>query len=84
MIEKRKVFILKLLMPLALSLPVITPAQAHGGGGVELHSPVAPWMAALIYMQLGMVPVIGIWLAREALVAWLPSRRGPITKGCER
>ena len=72
----RKIWVhLTLLAALGLSLGLAPPAHAHGGIGDHLHGPAARWMIELIYLQLLMIPVVGIWLTREAIAAWWPRRR---------
>ncbi len=46
-------------------------ANAHGGEGDELSGPAPAWMIGLIYVQLFMIPVVGLWLVRQAFNAWL-------------
>ncbi|MDX1665075.1 MAG: hypothetical protein R3272_14885, partial [Candidatus Promineifilaceae bacterium] len=62
-----------LLLTLALALLVAAPVAAHGGGDGE---PAAPLIVALIYLQLLLIPGVGMWLGREAVDAWRPRRRG--------
>lgn len=74
MANQGKWFISAFLILLVLSLLVISPVYAHGGEGEELHGPPAPWVIALTYIQLLSLPVVGLWLAREAFAAWRPQR----------
>jgi hypothetical protein len=46
-------------------------ASAHGGEGDELNGSAPAWMTGLIYTQLFMIPVVGLWLVRQTLNAWL-------------
>lgn len=46
-------------------------ASAHGGEGDELYGPAPAWMIGLIYIQLFMIPVVGLWLVRQTFYAWL-------------
>lgn len=67
---------LAVILVLVLSLFFVGLVSAHGGTGEDLHGPAPAWMIALIYVQLIMIPLIGVWLIREALSAWLsPARR---------
>lgn len=70
----QRLLLLALMLALLLSLSLALPAQAHGGPGEQLPGPAGPWLASLIYIQLAMLPIIGIWLGRETLAAW---RRQP-------
>ena len=81
--DRRKWFVLALLLSLALSLLMVTPAQAHGGEGDELQGAAGPWMDVLIYVQLLMIPAVGTWLAWEAPVVWRPRNhsRGLVSSG---
>lgn len=72
MTNRRRWLILALLFSLALSLLFISPAQAHGGEGDELRGPAAAWLVVLIYLELALIPVAGVWLISEALAAWRP------------
>lgn len=68
---------LVLPMTLALILLLASPAYAHGGLPEQLHDfyrPIASWMVVLIYIQLALIPVVGIWLVGEAVAAWRPQR----------
>ncbi|MDT8305508.1 MAG: hypothetical protein RRC07_06190 [Anaerolineae bacterium] len=84
MMNQGKWFIPACLMLLLLSLLVISPVHAHGGEGQELPAPPAPWVIALIYVQMLLLPVVGLWLAREALAAWWPQRLVHKPEGYER
>lgn len=72
MTSRRTWLFLALLLVVALALLFVAPAHAHGGEGDELQGPAAPWMIGLIYVQLFMIPVVGVWLAGEAVAAWRP------------
>ena len=66
---------IKALLPvvavtLLLSLLVVAPAHSHGGEGEGQPDPAGRWLVGLIYAQLVMAPVVGIWLAGETLTAW--------------
>ena len=62
------------LVVLLLSLYLVPSAHAHGGAGDHPHGPVALWMVELIYIQLLMIPVVGLWLLKEVVAAWWPHR----------
>lgn len=62
-----------LLISLTLSLLIISPVHAHGGEGDEITAPPALWMMGMMYGELLLIPIVGLWLARKALAAWRPT-----------
>lgn len=72
MTSRRTWLILALLVVVVLALLFVAPAHAHGGEGDALQGQAASWMVGLIYVQLFMIPVVGVWLAGEAVAAWRP------------
>lgn len=53
---------------------VVVQDQAGNGGQASFEieaRPSSAWMIALIYGQLTMAPLIGFWLIRQAIRAWL-------------
>lgn len=65
----------------ALTLPhdghyrfTVTVRDPAGVGGMQqfelLVRPASVWMNALIYVQLLLAPVIGLWLLREGVTVW--------------
>lgn len=48
-------------------------ASAHGGEEDDLHGLAPAWMIGLIYIQLFMIPAVGLWLIREAFNTWIRS-----------
>ncbi|MDX1615108.1 MAG: hypothetical protein R3300_12420 [Candidatus Promineifilaceae bacterium] len=61
-----------LFLILVLMLLLATPAQAHGEEVEEQAGPAGPWLVGLIYLQLLIVPFVGVWLAMELWAAWRP------------
>lgn len=77
----RKRFLIALLAPLALAFVLTSPALAHGGEGDQVHGPAALWMVGLIYIQLVMILIVGVWLTQEAVAAWRPRRHAQEMEG---
>lgn len=77
MTNRRTWLFLAPLLGVALALLFVAPAHAHDGAGNELHGPLAPWIIGLVYLQLLLIPIVGIWLTGEAVAAWRPRRQLP-------
>jgi len=63
--------ILCVTLAMFISLCFAGLASAHGGEGDELNGPAPAWMIGLTYVQLIMIPLIGLYLAAETFNAWL-------------
>lgn len=59
------------IVALAIAFLFVGPVSAHGGEGDHLQGSVSVWMIVLLYMQFVSMPVVGLWLVKEAASAWL-------------
>lgn len=59
-----------LLTALMLALLLVSPVGAHGGGDEHVHGSASAWLIGLTYVQLIMIPPVGVWLLQEAAAAW--------------
>ena len=59
------------IVALVIAFLFVGPVSAHGGAGDHMEGPAPVWMIVLLYMQFVSMPVVGLWLVKEAVSAWL-------------
>lgn len=59
------------IVALTIAFLLVGPASAHGGEGDHMEGPAPVWMIVLLYIQFVTMPFVGLWLAKEAVFAWL-------------
>lgn len=64
-------WLLGLVVALVLLFLSALPVSAHGEDGTLVLENVPVWMTVLIYGQLTMAPLVGFWLIKQAIRAWL-------------
>lgn len=68
--SKHKWILVTLPVWLALNFLLVSSASAHGGEGDHPAGSTSAWLIGLTYIQLIMIPSVGVWLLREAAAAW--------------